>query len=163
AVEAPVLACIAHLESGRANWWNTLLILAVSLGLFWMVGLGNHPWLNIGLVIAVLAFHELGHYFVMRWFGYRNLRMFFIPFFGAVPSRVSWARAFLPGTKSCWAWAFYFFSAYPRHGNWLESLTGCAGLESAPFRPTIRPSRWSRPNGSWRNSRAFRENAPAPK
>src|SRR5439155_4332897 len=33
-----------------------------------------------------LVFHELGHYVAMRVFGYRNLRMFFIPFFGAAVS-----------------------------------------------------------------------------
>jgi len=34
----------------------------------------------------VLLFHELGHYVGMRFFGYRNVRMFFIPLFGAAVS-----------------------------------------------------------------------------
>jgi hypothetical protein len=37
-------------------------------------------------VIAVLLVHESGHYVVMRAFGYRDLRMFFIPFVGAAVS-----------------------------------------------------------------------------
>jgi Zn-dependent protease len=36
--------------------------------------------------MGVLALHESGHYVAMRYFGYRNLRMFFIPFFGAAVS-----------------------------------------------------------------------------
>src|SRR5205814_799130 len=31
-------------------------------------------------------FHEAGHFLGMRLFGYRNVRMFFIPFFGAAVS-----------------------------------------------------------------------------
>jgi Zn-dependent protease len=38
---------------------------------------------NIAMIVAVLLFHELGHYAGMRIFGYRDVRMFFIPFFGA--------------------------------------------------------------------------------
>ncbi|MGE0788140.1 MAG: site-2 protease family protein [Sandaracinaceae bacterium] len=34
-------------------------------------------------LMFVLLFHELGHWTAMRAFGYRNARIFFIPFFGA--------------------------------------------------------------------------------
>jgi tetratricopeptide (TPR) repeat protein len=48
-------------------------------------------WLGFSLLfllilIAVLLFHELGHYLGMQLFGYRDVRMFFIPFFGAAVS-----------------------------------------------------------------------------
>lgn len=38
------------------------------------------------LLLAVLALHEFGHLAAMRWSGYRDLRMVFIPLFGAVAS-----------------------------------------------------------------------------
>lgn len=37
-------------------------------------------------LVAVLLFHEAGHAFGMRLFGYADVRMFFIPFFGAAVS-----------------------------------------------------------------------------
>jgi Zn-dependent protease len=40
-------------------------------------------WQTAAIVAAALFFHELGHYIAMRWFNYRDLRMFFIPLFGA--------------------------------------------------------------------------------
>ncbi len=38
------------------------------------------------VLVVVLLFHELGHFAAMRLFGYRDVRMFFIPFFGAAVS-----------------------------------------------------------------------------
>src|SRR5262249_32626040 len=45
-----------------------------------------------GILVGVLLFHELGHFLGMRLFGYRDVSMFFIPFFGAaVTGRKDWA------------------------------------------------------------------------
>lgn len=38
----------------------------------------------IGLLLLVLLVHELGHFIFMKWFGYKNLKMLFIPFIGAM-------------------------------------------------------------------------------
>jgi Zn-dependent protease len=38
------------------------------------------------LLVVVLIIHEMGHYIGMRIFGYRNVKMFFIPLFGAAVS-----------------------------------------------------------------------------
>ena len=43
-------------------------------------------YLLIGTLIAVLFFHELGHFIVMKLFGYEKLSMIFIPFMGAMVS-----------------------------------------------------------------------------
>jgi Zn-dependent protease len=43
-------------------------------------------YLLIGTLIAVLFFHELGHFLVMKVFGYEKLSMIFIPFIGAMVS-----------------------------------------------------------------------------
>lgn len=37
-------------------------------------------------LVAVLLFHELGHFAAMRWAGYRDLKVFFLPFLGAAVS-----------------------------------------------------------------------------
>jgi len=56
------------------------------LFLFVALGRGDHPIAFTAMLVGVLFFHELGHYLGMRAFGYRNVRMFFIPLFGAAVS-----------------------------------------------------------------------------
>ena len=82
---AEVLAEIDAIERGRASWRGGLLTLLVSLALFLGAGAGER-WAFTLALVPVLLFHELGHYVAMRAFHYRNLRMFFIPFFGAAVS-----------------------------------------------------------------------------
>ena len=38
------------------------------------------------MLVAVVIFHELGHFLAMKVFGYRNVSMFFVPFVGAAVS-----------------------------------------------------------------------------
>ena len=40
-------------------------------------------WTSVAMLVAVVAFHEAGHALGMRVFGFRDVKMFFIPFFGA--------------------------------------------------------------------------------
>jgi len=40
----------------------------------------------IGVALVVMLVHELGHFFAMRAYGYRNVKLFFLPFFGAAVS-----------------------------------------------------------------------------
>ena len=61
------------------------LILVLSLAAFVLLQRDSSP-LAIAMLVGVLLFHELGHYAGMRAFGYQDLRMFFIPFFGAAVS-----------------------------------------------------------------------------
>ncbi|HXG12494.1 MAG TPA: hypothetical protein VNK04_22250 [Gemmataceae bacterium] len=84
--DAPVLAEIERLQSGRSSPWAALLILMVSLLLFVAAARVGKLWDMLWVLIPVLAFHEAGHYLAMRYFGYRNLHMFFIPFLGAAVS-----------------------------------------------------------------------------
>ncbi len=63
--------------------WASLGCLVVSLGLFVLSFFASFGMRDLGFLIAVLFFHEAGHWLGMRLFGYRNVRMFFIPFFGA--------------------------------------------------------------------------------
>lgn len=66
--------------------WLSLGCLLGSLLLFALSFLGSLGFQALALIIAVLFLHEAGHWLGMRLFGYRNVRMFFIPFFGAAVS-----------------------------------------------------------------------------
>lgn len=39
--------------------------------------------LFISIVVGVLVIHEAGHFLMMKWFGYENVRMLFVPLMGA--------------------------------------------------------------------------------
>lgn len=83
--DAAVMVELDRIQNKQAQWRNVAVILAISLLLFvgaFRAGMG-WDWKLIAMMIGVLLFHELGHYLAMRWFGYRNLKMFFIPFLGA--------------------------------------------------------------------------------
>ncbi|HEY7158106.1 MAG TPA: site-2 protease family protein [Gemmataceae bacterium] len=82
-VEEAVLARLERAPLEKPRWRNTLLILAISLLLFLAAGVRDAPGKILWILIGVLLFHELGHYLAMKWFGYRNVRMFFIPTLGA--------------------------------------------------------------------------------
>ena len=61
------------------------LWLVLSLVLFVLSQAGGRL-IDVVVVVAVLLFHEAGHYVAMRAFGYRDLKIFFVPFFGAMAS-----------------------------------------------------------------------------
>lgn len=84
--ELSILTQLDALVSRRASWSSALLLLAITGGLFLAFGAARWDGEFVGLLLVVLVFHELGHFFAMRLFGYRNVRMFFIPLFGAAVS-----------------------------------------------------------------------------
>lgn len=84
--DALVLAELEQLQNKKPSWWGAIALLAISLVLFMGAARAEFAWEGIFILIPVLAFHEFGHYIAMKAFGYRNLRMFFIPFFGAAVS-----------------------------------------------------------------------------
>jgi Zn-dependent protease len=77
-----VLAAPGQAASGTSAWFW----LVVTLGLFMLSLLRWESSQAIVMVVLVLLLHESGHFLGMRLFGYRNVRMFFIPFFGAAVS-----------------------------------------------------------------------------
>ena len=80
---AAVLAEMAQLQNKKGGWGNALVIFLISMFMFLGAGSRQGSWKSILLLIPILFVHEMGHYLTMRAFNYRNLRMFFIPFFGA--------------------------------------------------------------------------------
>ncbi len=65
-------------RSTQKLFWITLTLFAMSFAL--------DGWRWMLCVVSVVFVHELGHYLAMRAFGYRNVRMFFVPFLGAAVS-----------------------------------------------------------------------------
>jgi Zn-dependent protease len=65
--------------------WSRGLVLVLSLAAFLVFRQERSPG-ALAVLVGVLLFHELGHYAGMRVFGYGDVRMFFIPFFGAAVS-----------------------------------------------------------------------------
>lgn len=84
--DAAVIAEIRRQEGCRSGWGALLLTAVVTLVLFLSLGATQQPLRFLFLVVAVLGIHELGHFVAMKIIGYRNMRVFFIPFLGAAVS-----------------------------------------------------------------------------
>lgn len=68
----------------EAGGWSKAILVVVSLLAFSLIwGKGFSPGFMVSFLL-VLSLHEMGHALVMRWVGYRNVNVFFIPFFGAI-------------------------------------------------------------------------------
>jgi tetratricopeptide (TPR) repeat protein/Zn-dependent protease len=81
-----VIAELRKLENPEDSWLRGIALLGVSIVLFASLGWLDSPLPDIAILIGVILVHELGHYVGMRLSGYRNVRMFFIPMFGAAVS-----------------------------------------------------------------------------
>ncbi|HEY1788796.1 MAG TPA: site-2 protease family protein [Verrucomicrobiae bacterium] len=91
-----VLIELNRLQNRKASWTGMAILFLISLVLF--IGAGMRRWsMNYLLILVGVVFvHELGHYLAMRVFNYKNVRMFFIPLFGAA---VSGRHYNVPGWK----------------------------------------------------------------
>lgn len=93
---ADVLAQVLELQEKKPKWSSTFWVLIISCIVFVAAGSALWDWKFTLWLIPVLLFHETGHWVAMRLCNYRNLRMFFIPFFGAAVSGQNWN---VPGWK----------------------------------------------------------------
>ena len=69
------------LESSRSNKIKIFLFSALSFVLFF--GLIGIPWSVLPIIVVILLIHELGHFWAMKFFDYKDTSIFFIPLFGA--------------------------------------------------------------------------------
>ncbi len=82
----------------KQSWLHAILMLVITGVAFVLTFLYITPsWGFIAMIVGVLLIHETGHFIAMKSFGYKNVKMFFIPFFGAAvsgrPERVaSWKQ-----------------------------------------------------------------------
>ncbi|GEM_PF-2193603 len=65
---------------------RSLTLFIVTLIMFFTAGIVHSDVKEIAILIGVLLFHELGHLAAMKAFGYRDVKMFFMPFLGAAVS-----------------------------------------------------------------------------
>ena len=82
-LDDPVLAELEKLQKGSKGWGSAIVVFGITMLLFVVVGSWQWDWRFAAMLVPILLFHELGHYVAMRLFGYQNLRIFFVPFFGA--------------------------------------------------------------------------------
>lgn len=85
-------------QKTKANLFKSLGILLISLIVFFQLGLTHWGAEAVLLILLVVSIHEAGHFLAMKLFGYRNIRMFFIPLLGAAVSGTeqnvaSWKKA----------------------------------------------------------------------
>jgi Zn-dependent protease len=91
-----VLAELAKLQAQKPGWGNAVWLLIGSIIAFFSVGAAQWDWKTTLWLIPILLFHEAGHWVAMRLCRYQNMRMFFIPFFGAAVIGQNWN---VPGWK----------------------------------------------------------------
>lgn len=72
------------------------IVLLGSLVLFVLSLAATGTWAQVAFITLAVFIHEAGHWLGMRVFGFRDVRMFFIPFFGAA---VAGRRAGAAGWK----------------------------------------------------------------
>lgn len=77
-----LLAELQAMESNPSPF-NSLSLFVVTLVLFFTAGIVRSDITEIAILIGVLLFHELGHLAAMKLLGYRDVKIFFIPFLGA--------------------------------------------------------------------------------
>ncbi|MBL9173999.1 MAG: site-2 protease family protein, partial [Verrucomicrobiales bacterium] len=93
---AAILVEMDRLQNPKSSLKNILWILGGSLIAFVVLGGARWDLEFLAIIVPILLVHEAGHWLAMRVFGYRNLRMFFIPLFGAA---VSGQNFNVPGWK----------------------------------------------------------------
>lgn len=84
AEEPPVILPKYEKQDQTANIWVRSF---VSLAAYLVLGYYIFPSYKVLLLItAIVMIHELGHFFAMKFFGYNDLGIFFIPLLGAYVS-----------------------------------------------------------------------------
>jgi Zn-dependent protease len=130
-----VLAAETDMPPSLGGAWlmlGTMALFALSLA-----GSFDRPegvdFTGLSILVAVLLFHELGHWSAMRLFGYQDVRIFFIPFFGAAASgrkhaAPGWQQGVvllagpLPGIVAACA-LVVFRDQLPWQPSWLREAT----------------------------------------
>ena len=77
---------IIEKEKKKKGWLKSAGILLVSLLFFFQLGFFRWGLEAVLLILLVLFIHEMGHFIGMKMFGYKNVKMFFIPLLGAAVS-----------------------------------------------------------------------------
>lgn len=76
----------AHMNAPRSSWSLSTTVAVLVLSLLAFVAVKDSivdTWKHLAIIVGIIFVHELGHYLAMMLFGYRDLKMFFIPGLGA--------------------------------------------------------------------------------
>lgn len=95
-----VLVELQRLTRRTSRWSKTLFVILVSCTAFYLVGLLTFRPSHLIIITGVIFIHEMGHVIAMKCFGYRDLRIVFIPLIGGAAigrkgSRRGWQRAII--------------------------------------------------------------------
>jgi Zn-dependent protease len=71
-------------ENAPGTPWPLLIVVALTALLSFVAMVGVWNAYVAGLILAAVAFHEAGHAAAMRFFGYRDVQVFFVPLLGAM-------------------------------------------------------------------------------
>lgn len=88
-IQSEVLMVLENMQTESTPFASQIKTLGLSLFAFIAIGVllaalfKSISVVTLFIVVIVLFVHETGHYIGMWKFGYKNLKMFFIPFFGA--------------------------------------------------------------------------------
>ena len=116
-----IAEAIEKQKKSKSSLFKTLGLLVLSLVLFFQLGLLRWGAEAVGIILLVVFVHEAGHFAAMKFYGYRNIKMFFIPLIGAAVAGheknvASWKKAMVmlagpvPGIWiSILLFAVYFF------------------------------------------------------
>lgn len=77
---------IGQIENPSSGLAQKILVLVLTVGLFIQSQVITGSAEGLAAILIVLLVHEMGHLAAMKISGYANMRMFFIPFFGAAVS-----------------------------------------------------------------------------
>lgn len=80
ALLAEVLARGERVHTGDSS----MSVLVITAVLFVALGGISWGWQSVIYLALAIGLHELGHVLAMRLFGYKNVRMLFLPFFGGL-------------------------------------------------------------------------------
>jgi Zn-dependent protease len=81
-----IIDALMKLENSKKSVWKSLIYFLISVAVFASLGLFYNPIIDLTILVGVILFHEFGHYLAMNLFGYKDVKVFFIPFFGAAIS-----------------------------------------------------------------------------
>jgi Zn-dependent protease len=138
----------AFLETTRRKRAHAIWMI-VGLALFALAARQDMGLAGMGILVAVVALHELGHLAAMWVFGYRDLAVFFIPFLGAAATgrkrdAPAWQRGLItlagpvPGILLGWALVFLApgdLVASPHFASLVGMLLVVNGINLLPVMP----------------------------
>ncbi len=135
---------LCHPKTTSKKVLTTLAVSAVLFGL--SLSVLQIPLAHVLILIFVIIVHELGHLAAMLLFGYKDVRMFFIPFFGAaVAGRATGIEGYkkaivvlagpLPGI--CISLPLIFVAAWLRIDSIRQLAIGFAAINGFNLLPVL--------------------------